>query len=283
MPLATVVDINEDAIVAACKTYDFLNWIHPEFDRDEMMTVVIRYTADTIVKFGECEMTATNARNQAYAHQVLDPRIVRVPKVYHHFEAGEGYDRRGYTVMEYIEGKQCDWHPTSDEFQKIVAMIEHLATQHGKTVGPVGGGVSSNAMFDEFSPSIQTTAQLEKHFNERLLDRDGEAWCPRFWQRHDKVPQPLRFQQSDLVLVHGRISPAKILWCADGTPVLLDWSDAGFYPRYFEQACIPWQHYNGRGLDFVMAFERLGTLCERDEWEREKVGHANENTYVYNL
>ncbi|OJJ42083.1 hypothetical protein ASPZODRAFT_35783, partial [Penicilliopsis zonata CBS 506.65] len=88
---------------------------------------VIRVSDDKVVKWGP-DVTQEEAENQRIAYELLDSRIVRVPRVYDFFSDEQG---RGYIVMELIEGKILD--PLEDivAVEKVAAVLSHFTTlQH---------------------------------------------------------------------------------------------------------------------------------------------------------
>ncbi|KAF2164401.1 hypothetical protein M409DRAFT_56670 [Zasmidium cellare ATCC 36951] len=226
MPHAVDIYTDEDLIVAACHN-PLRQWLsEPDIAHDEDRKCgVIRYSTNAAVKFSRF-LNAGEAACQRQAHLLTDPLVVRVPEVYYYFERGEGVNRWGYLVMEYIEGEKSDALPTPDQLRTIVGVIEHLGTKRGSVPGPVGGGRTYGMLWEDAEVEIRSVAELEKHFNDRLFDSYGGLWNEKRWQGIDV--QPFRFQESELVLVHGGIRPHNFLWCSDGIPALLDWSEAGF-------------------------------------------------------
>ncbi|KAK4499622.1 hypothetical protein PRZ48_010140 [Zasmidium cellare] len=279
MPHAVPVEIDEDLIVEACEKYDLLSDFDSSYPR-EKQDGVIRYSANAVVKYG-AHVTAHEARNQRHAYRVLDPSIVRVPEVYHYFERQNGRFQIGYIVMELIAGQRCENLPASNKLHKIVNVVEHLASQHGNAPGPVGGGKSDGVLWDWAEEEIKSVAELEKHFNDRLFDKYGGVWDKRYW-RGIKL-EPLRFKESELVLVHGAICPQNILWCRDGRPALLDWSIAGFYPKTFERASMEWNIGRGDYLAYIDAMVELMPLQEHEDDEIQKLQHAARNSDRYGL
>lgn len=54
------------------------------------------------MKFGFL-LSEDEARNQMKAYEILDPGIIRIPRVYRYFTDSQGY---GYLVMDYMEGEK---------------------------------------------------------------------------------------------------------------------------------------------------------------------------------
>ena len=61
---------------------------------------IVKASEQAVIKFG-IGVTESEANNQRGAYQLLDPSIVRVPRVYRFFSQGQN----GYIIMEYIKGQ----------------------------------------------------------------------------------------------------------------------------------------------------------------------------------
>src|SRR5687768_5162700 len=61
---------------------------------------VIRISHDAVVKCG-FSVTQLEAQNQQRAYEIIDPAVIRIPRVYRFFT----YGGEGYLVMEYIKGQ----------------------------------------------------------------------------------------------------------------------------------------------------------------------------------
>ncbi|KAK3666169.1 hypothetical protein LTR22_002833 [Elasticomyces elasticus] len=174
--------------------------------------LVVRYLEDAVVKFGALD--EREVANQRLARTILNPKIVRVPEVYHYFKRG----RTGYLVMEYIKGTPCKTLAQPEEIERIAVAVEHVNSHHadGNKLGPVNGGETQGVLWHSEGIEVEDMDDLEKYFNDRLVrDVAHEA--------------PVCFRKSSIVFVHCNIAQQKIIWCDDGTVALLDWAQAGCY------------------------------------------------------
>ncbi|EXJ84284.1 hypothetical protein A1O3_04951 [Capronia epimyces CBS 606.96] len=215
-----------------------------------MNNQVVKLTEDLVVKFGFL-IREDEAQNQAKAHELLDPSIVRVPRVYRYCMDSERY---GYIVMEYMHGerrkaksssesaKSINIHDESTERKKstdhmkgerkksssestnihaLSRILQHFASIKGPNPGSLTGGASDSSLFGETRPTFTSVEELERWFNRRLLDPDPTAH--------------VSFAGQDLVLCHLDLFPRNILWLEGQPPCVLDWATAGFFPRILER------------------------------------------------
>ncbi|KAH7350660.1 hypothetical protein BKA65DRAFT_535790 [Rhexocercosporidium sp. MPI-PUGE-AT-0058] len=89
---------------------------------------------------------------------------------------------------------------------------------------------------------------MERWFNLRLPDVDPK----------------LSFVKYPLVLCHLDLAPRNLVWLADGSVSILDWSSAGFYPRFFEVCMLKIMEcaHGSYELDLI---ERMVKLTEDEE------------------
>ncbi|KIW81698.1 hypothetical protein Z517_04724 [Fonsecaea pedrosoi CBS 271.37] len=165
---------------------------------------VLQLSATVAVKYG-VGLTQDEAANQQRAYDLLDREIVRVPKVFTFFQ--DDSDRRGYLVMEFMEGI-------------LSAILDHFASIKSSNPGSLGGGPLTALLFGESEPpTFRTIQELEAWLNEILLDPGSRV----------------TLADSDLVLCHLDLFLRNILWAQGQPPCVLDWATAGFFPRMFER------------------------------------------------
>ena len=177
---------------------------------------ILKLNNELAVKFGFllCE---SEARNQIRAHELLNPDIVRVPKVYRYFTDSKRY---GYIVMDFMEGKIKASVTESSQKRDMSRMLEHFASIKSLKPGSLTGGPSSGLLFGESDcPRFESINDMEAWFNDRLLDPSVT----------------ISFTGLDLVFCHLDLFPRNILWLDNHPPCVLDWGSAGFYPRLFER------------------------------------------------
>ena len=182
---------------------------------------VVKISDDVVVKFG-WNVTEEEASNQTRAFELLDQRIVRVPKVHRYFKifgTDQGWPPdTGYIVMEYIEGKVFgeDEAPNSEQVKRIAQVLEYFSIFASQRPGPLEEGASRGLMWEKNGkPIFKTVQQLEKWLNYRLPD----------------VEDKLHLAQYPLVLCHLDLAPRNFVWLADGSLCLLDWASAGRWKR----------------------------------------------------
>ena len=85
---------------------------------------IIRISEDAIVKCG-FGVSQYEAVNQQRAYEILDPAIIRIPRVYRFFI--NGLD--GYIIMEYINGQPLSSIMNPDAYLEPMAKVLKLFEQ----------------------------------------------------------------------------------------------------------------------------------------------------------
>ena len=177
---------------------------------------IIKISDQIVVKFG-VGVTKAEALNQSKAYELVDPRIVRVPKVHRYFSDGEN---RGYIVMDFVKGEVVE--PLEDPIRvnRIADILDHLASFRRTVPGPCACNPPYGLLFfpDEGELPFADIKDLERWWNRRLLFKEPA----------------INLQDCALVLCHLDVAPRNILWEDEKPPCLLDWASAGYYPRVFE-------------------------------------------------
>lgn len=182
-------------------------------------TRVIRISDHHVVKWG-LDVTEEEFENQRIAYELVDSRMVCIPRVYDFFTDEQDW---GYIVMEFMEGEVID--PLDEtSIQRVANVLDHFATLRYNIPGSLYGRACGGLLFPDTGELVfESFDDMEKWFNSRLF-----AHNPK-----------LSFQGCELVLCHLDMAPRNILWRKDGSLCLLDWASAGFYPRLFE-FCMQW-------------------------------------------
>lgn len=118
MPFITDIYSDESLILAACTDPNRILVNDPDPQNfGKRSEEIIRYGAKAVIKSGR-NVTEVESQNQAHAHKILAPAIVRVPQVYHYFTRGSTYsDWCGYLVMEYFPSATiCPHRPSQEQF-----------------------------------------------------------------------------------------------------------------------------------------------------------------------
>lgn len=180
---------------------------------------VIRISKDTVVKCG-LSVTEFEARNQQQAYEMIDPAIIRIPRVYHFF--AHGYN--GYIIMEYVSGRALSLVEDPNVYLKaMVKVLKHFEQVQQDKPGPFHGGPAYGQLwldYDSVAPA--TIFDIEEYYNRRQL----------------KTLPHLNLKDYPLVFCHLDIAPRNILVLEDGSLCLVDWATAGFYPRLFERCAL---------------------------------------------
>ena len=177
---------------------------------------VLQLTHKAVVKYG-VGVTREEAFGQEQAYKLINPKVVRVPKVHDFFEDDSG---RGYLVMDYIEGEVKNSISDPSEVYQLSLILDHLASIKSPRPGALGGGPARALIFGESDhPTFKSLQDLENWFNERLLRPD-----PKFL-----------FHGCELVLCHLDFFLRNIIWVKNRPPCVLDWASAGFFPRTVER------------------------------------------------
>jgi serine/threonine protein kinase len=197
----------------------------------------VKLSDAAVMKYGK-NVHSEEAANLRRAFELLDPAVVRVPRVYRYFERRRSIppsyfnesmtfpgfvETTGYLVMEYIHGS-CITLEDSDVIATTVARIlEYFSSIYHHIPGPLAGVGASRGMFwEDDYPTLSSKDDVEDWINTRL----------------EYSKQKACFEKSRLVLSHLDLAPRNILCVPGGSICLLDWASAGFYPVAFEVAML---------------------------------------------
>ena len=223
---------------------------------------IVKVSEQAVIKFG-IGVTESEANNQRGAYQLLDPSIVRVPRVYRFFSQG----RNGYLIMEYIKGQILTSLDNQHIIQRVADVFTHLATISHHTPGPLMSGIPRGLYWPENEElSFKSMSDLERYFNSRL----------------SKSGPQLDLSKCSAVLCHLDVAPRNILRQEDDSICLLDWEYAGFYPRVLE--VVMQRVFFGRDNNFnKILLEYTADLTEEEEAQAELIMRAYSNNQRYHL
>jgi len=198
---------------------EVLEWL--EDPRSVRMTegayrpMVIRCPTGMVVKRAG-RILHREALMQQHMFKLLDRSRLRVPEVYHYFDAGW----YGHIVMEHID----DWHPmTIDDVDKVAEALRYLHTFTSNVVGHIDGGPSYGYLWDEQPKRpFRDQLQLQQFLESRLEFAEGHV---------DLMQYPL-------VMCHLDLHPENISIGKKGVVCFIDWAFSGYYPRYFESTAL---------------------------------------------
>ena len=252
---------NEE-LMAACsnKAYEALGRV------DLIGRRVVKISEQAVIK-NSIGVTEVEANNLRMAHKLLDPKIVRVPRVYRFFTDGNRawYGEKGYLVMEYIEGRVFDPFDEPELLRRVARAVAHFADIPGPVPGPLGGGASQGLLWplgDRIL--INSVQELERFYNSRLLPDSAK----------------LALGGYKLVLCHLDIAPRNMLWLEDNSFCLVDWESAGFYPSFFE-TCAQRLIYGKDGDFNRLLLESMDGLNEKEEADAMLLLQATWNMVKY--
>jgi hypothetical protein len=132
---------------------------------------VVQISSQAVVKFG-VGVTEAEAVNQSKAYELIDPQVVRIPKVHRYFSDNED---RGYIVMDFVEGEVIE--PLEDPIRvtTVASILDHFASFRRIIPGPLNHGSPCGLLFfpDEGEAPFTDVKDLEQWWNCRLLS--GES------------------------------------------------------------------------------------------------------------
>lgn len=125
---------------------------------------IVKVSEQAVIMFG-IGVTESEANNQRGAYRLLDPRIVRVPRVYRFFSQR----RNGHLIMEFIKGQTLTSLDDQHIIQRVADVFTHLATISHHTPGPLMSGIPRGLYWPENEElSFKSMSDLERYFNCRL-------------------------------------------------------------------------------------------------------------------
>lgn len=179
---------------------------------------VVKISESAVVKCG-FGVTQLEAQNQQQAYELLDPTIIRIPRVHRFFT----YNLAGYIIMEYIEGQLLSSveDPTFC-LRAMVHVLKYFEHLEGAKPGPFHGGEAQGQLWLDESIAPATISDIEDYYNNRQL----------------RFSTKLKLKGYPLIFSHLDIAPRNIIVLKDGALCLIDWASAGFYPRLFERCAL---------------------------------------------
>ncbi|KAF3920971.1 hypothetical protein ABW20_dc0101438 [Dactylellina cionopaga] len=180
-------------------------------------TRLVTLSDDALIKSGP--HIYDEAENLKAASNILNPTVVKVPKVYRAFE----YEGTQYMVMERIHARIVPDEETELLVEKVFSIVKYLWTLEHSVPGPLVGGMCKGSWWAGESPKFETLEELENWANGRLPD-DGGVF---------------KVGKREMVFCHLNLVAGNILVKAGNGPMevyLVDWENAGWFPKGFEVA-----------------------------------------------
>ena len=242
--------LSDDEIVRLCQDYSTYN-LHLLSNKANGRRI-IKLSIDVVVKFG-LGVTLQEARAQQLAFQKVGQNILRIPQVYRSFTRPDSKFRStGYIMMENIDGfaiEHSDWQG-QNLLHHVVAALNRLHSISSESPGSVSGGESHGVLWSEYGSqrAFRMVEDLEFYLNERLA----------------YFKSTIRIRKEELCFCHMDASPRNFLLDTQGRLCLLDWANAGFYPRYFELWSIEFaRHIIGSNFGHELLLNLKATPAEQ--------------------
>jgi aminoglycoside phosphotransferase (APT) family kinase protein len=187
-------------------------------------------------------------RSEACTLQELGKWGVPVPKVFdHYYNASMG----GYCiVMEYIAGLPLDQVVDSFNGREMESVILDLGnhlhrlrqiTAPSRCIQSLDRSIVRDRFFSnpKYAGPYNTEEEFVDGIIRSLRARGDDDWT----ELVVRLLQGLPNRGDRYVLTHGELSPRNILMRGTEVVTILDWSQAGYYPVYWEfvKACL-WDH-----------------------------------------
>ncbi len=200
-------------------------------------TFVKRISGDIVIKYGGMGR-ATEAYNMEYVRRRTRINIPTVHLVFYH--AG-----RTYIVMDYIRGRtlQDIWTSVStsqrlewaSQLAAIIAQLRALPSTHYTRPGPLNPSMESKCEGQWLTifgaGPFQSYRDLATWLNRKLsIARRGGG--------KEISAYPMFEDTGHLVFTHQDLAARNLIVGDDGRLWVIDWELAGWYPEYFEYACI---------------------------------------------
>lgn len=153
---------------------------------------------DVAIKFGG-GVTQEEAVAQGAAFDLLDPAIVRVPKVHHFYR--DSYTGIGYLAMQWFDGSPID---LQDDIQveALQKTIDHLASLTRSFPGPLHRGEPQGILWEDSAPGDYRTVEgLENWINTWQHNVRGPPW-----RRTCAMPPRHRCREHPVVTKWSRLS-----------------------------------------------------------------------------
>ncbi|KAK2808375.1 hypothetical protein FQN50_004760 [Emmonsiellopsis sp. PD_5] len=225
--------VSNETLTALFETAPVLHWYEG--------TRIVRLSQTLVLKGGinarPCEANILNLVSEKCGSLIAVPKVHRVLNV----ETEDVFfGCKCLIVMDFIAGrlvKECWEQLCEPERVDVVTQVASMITTlHSIPVpqqpGPVGCRtcLARGYWFPDIGAGpFDSKEDLEAWFNHRL------AICKHFKQAPDAIP-PFHFDK--LVLTHHDIAPRNLILYPNGKVVLIDWGDAGIYPKGLEATSL---------------------------------------------
>ncbi|KAB5583098.1 kinase-like domain-containing protein [Coniochaeta sp. 2T2.1] len=243
---------------------------HRQLGNNKAHSHVYHISPDRVAKTGP-RVTPGEASALRLAHE----RGIPVPTVHDVYQDPE----TGWwvLVLSHISGDILDeeWDVLApDEKQSIFASLKTItttlrSTKPSRCISSVDlAGITDSLFLPRYSGPFINETEFVQALIQSLSARQEGPWM----QLLEKLLLAMRDHGGEFVFTHGRLNPQNVLVKGGEVVGVLDWGEAGFYPRYWETAKAAfWQ----ADLEFFLEALERGVL-ERWMWELGVMLHVRD-------
>ncbi|KAJ9655536.1 hypothetical protein H2198_005627 [Neophaeococcomyces mojaviensis] len=211
---------------------------------------VVRVGEHYVVKYGR-DIDLIEGENMLFVRESCN---IAVPEVYAIFSDNKTNIK--YIIMEYIPGENLmsQWRNLNESAKAKIAAKLRVCFDELRRIPAQGyyGKLGRRAYFDEIFMSLEDDGQkricgpfeTENQLVEAIVERYLETDYPQRGEYLRRVLPTVLIGHLP-VFTHNDLQRKNIIVRNDGTPYIIDWESAAFYPRYYEyySAMISFGHY----------------------------------------
>lgn len=204
---------------------------------------LVRVQQSFVIKFG-IHVHPIEAQNMLF---VAKSTTVPVPRVYAIYQRQEKQKTITYIVLQYVLGSTLltQWDTLDSSRKTAISKIlrtyfdQIRRLQHPGYFGSIAGGPPQDDLFsatqgaDEVKTSFTSEDDLIAGIIRIYSLETGERMAHKTRYYQHVLPTVLRGDGSP-VFTHNDFQRKNIIMQPDGTPVLIDWEFASWYPTYWE-------------------------------------------------
>lgn len=200
---------------------------------------VVRVGEHYVVKYGR-DIDLIEGENMLFVGHSCN---IGVPAIYAMFHDEE--TNANYIIMEYIPGEtlMSQWNHLDEPAKANIAAKLRIDLDELRRIPAQGyyGKLGRRPYFDEIFMSLEEDDQAsicgpfetESQFIEAIVQRYVKNGFPHRGEYLRRV-LPTVLCGHPIVFTHNDLQRKNIIIRDDGTPFIIDWEYAGFYPKYYE-------------------------------------------------
>lgn len=234
---------------------------HPKLGNNRAYSHIYHISPDKVAKTGPSVTPA-----EASAMRLAKDRGIPVPTILDIYQDPE--TTWWVIIMSHIPGDSLDilWDTLSEPSKTSILRSLRTVTSRLRSAKPrryIGSvdmtGVPDTLFLPRYSGPFVNETEFTSGLAQSLLARQEGGWMRLL----ERMLMALPSHGEEFFFTHGRLNPQNIL-VRDGEVVgLLDWGEAGFYPRYWETVKACFWHAD---VDFFLGAVEEGVL---EEWPSE--------------